>query len=122
HPHHQRPRDQSRGLEVDGSARAMQEWDPLPKVVLVVVPGGKTGAGMGGHEVRGEGLDQRAELRHRPEAAIRVHPAVPGQGTQWLLLVSGFESTGKRRTPTPNRKIVAAIRPSETPHSTREGQ
>ena len=45
-------------------------------------------------------------------------PHVPGHA---VCAISLFDSTGISRAPSPNRKIVAATKPMETPHSTIDG-
>ena len=66
-------------------------------------------------------IDLRAKLRDRPEVGMRLQPAVQRQRAQWPSLGSALARTGRSRAPRPNRKMVAAIRPIETPHSKIDG-
>ena len=66
--------------------------------------------------------DLRAELGDSPEVGVPLQPPLPGQPAQWPSLASGLGRSGMRRTPSPNRKIVAAISPTEIPHSTSDGR
>src|SRR5262249_3388877 len=99
---------------------ALEERNPGSKVGRVGIPVGQ--GRVCSAQAGRRSLDPGAELRHGAEVGVRLQPGIPGRRTQWLWPASGFESTGKRRAPRPNRKIVAAIRPMEMPHSTMEGQ
>ena len=67
-------------------------------------------------------IDPRAEVGDRPEVGMRLQPALrrvtelnaPRSPPPW-------GGPGTRRAPRPNRKIVAAIRPIEMPHSKIDG-
>src|SRR4029077_9953582 len=108
------------GLEIDRGFRASQERHARLVIACVVDPGRNPRRLR--VESGGGPLAPGAQLSHGSEVRVRLQPAVPGQRTQWLSPASGFESTGKSRAPRPNRKIVAAIKPTEMPHSKIEGQ
>ena len=66
--------------------------------------------------------DRPARKSARPAGGRNARPASrPRSSTQWLSLVSCRGRTGNSRAPRPNRKIVAAIRPIEMPHSKIDG-
>ena len=86
----------------------------------MLLEGGNDGE-LGDDPLRGP-IHLRAELGDSPEVGVPLQPPLPGQPAQWPSLASGLGRSGMRRTPTPNRKIVAAISPTEIPHSTSDGR
>ena len=109
-----------RRLEIQGDVRALQERDSLAKIAGVVVPGWN-----GGHER----LRCRPPCRpppRRSRATGRRYACALNQrsgchGAQCPSPRSDFARIGMSRAPRPNRKMVAAIRPIETPHSKIDG-
>ena len=91
---------------------------PARKSAAVIVPVGN--AGVEDLDPGRRAIDLRGEVRDRPEVRMRLQPHVPSHRLNVPRWAAPWR-TGISRAARPKRKIVAAIRPIETPHSTIDG-
>ena len=119
-PFEKRCRHSPTRFEIDAGVGARQQRHTGEKVRAVILPVGN--AGVEDVDPGHRAIDLRGEVGERPEVGMRLQPANPESSAQCASLGSGRERTGIRRAARPKRKIVAAIRPIETPHSTIDGK
>ena len=115
----QRCRHSPTRFEIDGRVGARQQRHTGEKVQAVVVPVGN--AGVEDLDPGRRAIDLRGEVSERPEVRMRLQPQVLGHRLSVPRWAAALERTGIRRAARPKRKIVAAIRPIDTPHSTIDG-
>ena len=116
----QRCRHSPTRLEIDGRVGARQQRHTGEKVQAVIVPVGNAGV----EDLDpGRRVDLPARRGQRAAGGTNGPPATdPGSSAQCPSMGCALESTGIRRAPKAKRKIVAAIRPIEMPHSTVDGK
>src|SRR6185436_16497967 len=99
--------------------RALEQRHAGAKIARVAVP--VRGGGLGRRDVRGCALDDGVYHSDGPEVRMARQPRVPGHTVTLCGTTRSLGSTGISRATSPNRKMVAAIRPIDTPHSTIDG-
>ena len=106
-------------FEIDGGVGARQQRHTGEKVRAVVLPVGN--AGVEDVDPGRRAIDLRGEVGERPEVRMRLQPAIRSHRLNVPRWAAPGRAPACRRAARPKRKIVAAIRPIETPHSTIDG-
>src|SRR5690242_5056341 len=104
--------------KIDRHSRAAQKGHATKKLSEVFVP-----MAFGSVRNRDDGhrrLDPYLEICDRSQIRMARQPILSSHGTG-ALSGSCFGRSGKSRAPSPKRKMVAAMRPTDTPHSNNVG-
>jgi len=115
---HQREKESFSWIQVDRSLRTLENGNTSEKITEVIVSDGQRGTR--DREFRCNLINLRLEFGHGAQVWVSRYPNVLIQGDHALSSAS-FGRSGTSRAPSPKRKIAAAIRPTEIPHSKIEG-